>query len=282
MPPVRIDARRAGGATASFTLDIDPTRNPRITDHLSAGMLYEPDVGQAMLRIVRPGDTAIDVGANVGFFTCLMGAVVGPEGRVVACEPDPDNLSTLARNIALSDLHNVTLVTMPVTDVVGEVDFHFNSDGADGHALWDPALFPGNLRSIATPRIRHIAATTLDAEVLSLGLASPRLIKIDVEGAEHRVLQGAAGLLRGCRVPFVVAELHPFGLDLLGSSQMELRGFMAGFGYDTFALYYSGALPKLIPPGTLIELPHILNLLFSTPENVGAVWTVERHDPRNW
>ena len=81
-------------------------------------------------------------------------------------------------------------------------------------------------------------------------------------------------------MPFVVVELHEFALVKLGSSQQSLRGLMEAFGYSTFALYYSNALPKLIPPGVQMRSSVIINILFSTPEKVAEYWPVAMIDPR--
>ena len=71
-------------------------------------------------------------------------------------------------------------------------------------------------------------ATTLDDELRQCGLAAARPIKIDTEGAEQQVLQGATGHLADRKIPFIVAELHEFGLAKLGNSQQSLRGLMEG------------------------------------------------------
>lgn len=112
-----------------------------------------------------------------------------------------------------------------------------------------------------------------------LQLPVPRLIKVDTEGADHLVLQGASSLLRGCQVPFVFAELFEFALQKMGSSIQELRAFMEGFGYSTFALYHCDALPKFIPPGTELRLRDISDILFSTPKHVATCWPLEVFDP---
>lgn len=264
-----------------LVLDLDPAMaNERtILAHLESGAFYEPDVAKSMIRILRPGDTVVDVGANVGFFTVFAAMLAGATGAVVSFEPDPNNLWRLRRNIALNNLANVTVIESPVTDRPGEVQFFHNSDDSGGSALWDPGVLPANVRSLASPQPFHLTATTLDQALAERGVATPRLIKIDTEGAEHRVLAGTEQLLRDQRVPFIIAELHPFGLDRMGSSAEALRGFMAERGYDTFCLYYDGSLPKLIPPGTTLRLPFILNLLFSTQADVARVWPVETFNP---
>jgi len=260
--------------------DLEPSEDGTIFGFLDNGMMYEPDVAHVMMRALHDGDVALDVGANIGFFTVMMAALTGPQGRVVAFEPGPDNLVRLRRNIVVSGVRNVTIVEQPASDVAGPAQFYLNSDAGGGHALWDPGRFPGNAKSRADVRVARVAATTLDAVVADLDLPMPRLIKIDTEGAEHRVLTGAAGLLRECRVPYIIAELHEFGLAELGSSQRDLRRFMAEQGYATFGLYFDGAMPKLIPPETSLRPPHIINLLFSTVEDVARLWQMEQFDPR--
>jgi FkbM family methyltransferase len=258
--------------------DLEPADDTTIFSSLNAGTLYEADVAHVMMRVLHDGDVALDVGANIGFFTVMMAKLTAPGGRVAAFEPGPDNLARLRRNIATAGVDNVTVIEQPASDAAGPIRFYLNSDVSGGHALWDPGSFPGNTKSLAEPRIARAMATTLDAVVQELDLPPPRLIKIDTEGAEHRVLAGATGLLRDRRVPYIVAELHDFGLHQLGSSPRELRRFMQGFGYATFGLYYDGAMPKLIPPDTELQPPHIINVLFSTIEDVGRLWQVERFD----
>jgi FkbM family methyltransferase len=276
--PVTTIAFFQGAKRREFHLDLNPITDRFILDFIEAGSFYEPDISNALLRMLRPGDTVVDVGANLGFFTILMGVLVGPAGRVFSLEPGDDNLPRLRDNIARNRLENVSVIPRPASAQAGSVAFFTNSDGAGGHALWDPGTFPGNVRSREKRVSRTLNATTLD-DVLD-GASAPRVMKIDTEGAEHLVLSGARRLLERRAVPFIIAELHPFGLEKMGSSPHQLRQYMAEHGYETFGLYFDGSLPKLIPRGTEIEMPHILNLLFSTPQDVASVWPVEHFDPR--
>ncbi len=259
-------------------LDLDDSHsNERtVAGWIRGGRFYEPDVSLALTRLVREGDCAVDIGANAGFFTILLGALTGPGGRVLSVEPGAGNLERLRNNIALNGFGHVTVLDRPVSDAEGPVSFFINSDDSGGNALWDPGHFPANERSRATPVAHSLQATTLDKAVAEAGLPVPRLIKIDTEGAEQRILEGAGALLRDRRVPYVVAELHEFGLEQMGGSQAGLRGLMEEFGYATFLLNHDGSLPKLIPAGTAIRAGHFPNLLFSTPDDVAAGWPEEQ------
>lgn len=264
-----------GGAnprTMKLDLDANLSNEKTILNFVSKGQYYEPEISQLMLRVLRDGDIAIDVGANVGFFTILSAALVGPTGRVVSFEPDPANRARLNNNYAINGYQHCTLVEHPVTDKPGPVEFFINSDDSGGNALWDPAQFPGNVRSQAQKRVMQVQATTLDDEAIRLKLSTPKLIKVDTEGADQRVLEGARKLLANAAVPFVVSELHEFGLAKMNCTQASFRGYMEGLGYSTFTLYYSGAMPKFVPPGTKIVSRYIANVLYSTAEQIAKFW----------
>jgi FkbM family methyltransferase len=277
-----IDIGIAGGCRpCAMRLDLDPARpnEATIMRYVGNGRFYEPDVAQVLLHVLREGDTFIDVGGNVGFFTMLAAALVGPAGRVLTFEPDPGNTERLRQNVGLNAFSHVTVVDRPALACVEQVKFWLNSDDGGGSALWDPGLYPANPRSRESPKPLSLAGTTIDAEVSRLGLGGVRLLKIDTEGAEHAALRGAATLLAGAAVPFVVCELHEFGLAHMGSSQGALRGFMAELGYDSFMLHYEGTLPRLVPLESAIRCEYLCNILFSSRAAVGACWPDYLHRP---
>ena len=98
----------------------------------------EPDIAAVFNRAIQPGDTVLDIGANVGVFvtSVLASHLVGPDGCVVAFEPAPENLERLARNLALNSITNVKVV-----EPAGQqpdrrnVVFHLNSDNDGRHSL---------------------------------------------------------------------------------------------------------------------------------------------------
>ena len=263
-----------GAAKLEMKLELDESRlnEKPILDFLRGGKLYEPHIANLFVRVLGEGDVAVDVGANIGFFTVLASILVGPTGRVVAFEPGTDNLERLRANLALNDCKNVTIIEKAVMNQVGEVEFFINSGNSGGNALWDIGQWPGYIEENGTPVRVAVPATTLDAEWEQLQLPAPKVIKIDTEGADQRVLEGASHLLARQKPHFVIAELHPFGLTKMGCSQASLRGFIESLGYSTFGLNYAGALPRLIPAATVIQHPFIIDLLFSKPEWVGEYW----------
>lgn len=230
---------------------------------------YEPEVSRALARIVRSGDTVIDIGANVGYFTLLMSRIVGNTGHVYAFEPGGNNVPKLQANLALNKTVNVRVFETALSDKEEVAPFWLSADNSGGNALWDPGHWFQNEKSRARPEKTMVQTERLDHQLIE----NPRVIKIDTEGAETRILRGAVRLLKEYKTPFILAEINLFGLQELGSSAPELRRLMADMGYDTFLLYPNGELPKMIPRNLDPEFPGTVNVLFSTPASVGRAWS---------
>lgn len=266
---------KAFGNVLDYELDLDPERpgERNILGWLQKNrQLYEPDVSWVMLRLLREGDVFADVGGHIGYFTTLGAALVGPGGRVVALEPDPENRRRLEANVARNGFANVVVLDRPASADGRPASFFTNRDNDGGHALWDPATYEGNDASASAPAMEMRETVTLAAALAEADAATPKLIKVDTEGAEPFVLQGAGDLLGPDGIPFVIAELHEFGLKQLGSSQQALREMMAERGYATFLLPMRPGLPKMVPPGVEIRCPYIVNLLFADPSRICEYW----------
>jgi len=172
--------------------------------------IYELQIQECLVHELKLGNIFYDIGANAGFFTLLASKCVGPEGRVFAFEPLPENIKTIRSQSELNQISNCTLVDVAVSDQIGEIE-----------------LFEGEDTSTAsiTPRVEsqgntHLVRTiTLDEFVRTA--PSPDIIKIDIEGAEIRALQGSLGLLGSKRSPKILIEFH--GDDIAERSMSLLR-----------------------------------------------------------
>jgi FkbM family methyltransferase len=172
-------------------------------------------------KLLAPGDVFIDVGANVGLYTLLGSRLVQSSGRVVAFEPMPRNIGFLQRHIDLNAARNVTILPLACADRSGREIF---CDGAN-NAL-------GHLADERESGTMVVATVTLDEIVAQLDL-TPTVVKIDVEGAEMRVLRGASQLLGKSR-PALLLSVHS---DNLRSDCLE---FLALHRYEARALNGDG------------------------------------------
>ena len=121
-------------------LDVDES-------HVTAAMArseYEPRKLEVMERLLKPGMTFVDVGANLGYFTLLAAKLVGPEGRVIAFEPHPDNTRRLRISIAANDYDNVLVCEMAIGHPGTERGLLYLGQQSGQHTLL-PGVRPGGL-----------------------------------------------------------------------------------------------------------------------------------------
>jgi FkbM family methyltransferase len=191
---------------------------------------FEPSSVQVLRAAVRPGDVVLDVGANIGFFATLFSRWVGDEGRVLAVEPEPENLVLLRHNLAANRCGNVTVCDCAVGATSGMAQFSMDSaTGATGHlgqsaTAGEIAVGTGQVRVIET------RVETIDSLVESQA-ASPRVVKMDIEGGELAAMEGAALTLSRHR-PVVVSELTgdlgPDAVDVLGRQGYRMWDLESG------------------------------------------------------
>ncbi len=200
--------------------------------------VHEWEELQFCLRYLRPGDHFVDVGANVGVFSTLVGTRI-PGVRLTAVEPFPPVREDLAANLALNDL-DITVVDSAVSDEAGEATFEV----LDRDVLNRLAPDSGAGGTGIT-----VAVTTLDDLV---GADAPALIKIDVEGSELLVMKGARRLLADPAAAPVLLFEHAGYCAHFGITPAEVRAFLRGFGYHIHLLdghltpWHSDALPPTL------------------------------------
>jgi FkbM family methyltransferase len=152
---------------------------------------WEPVITEFFRRTLAPGDTFIDVGANIGYYSLLASRIVGDSGHVYSIEASPTIFGSLAHNIALNQAANVVAVQEAAADSEGEKEFWLSWEHNRGKSTTVEVL--GRASGMSSEGRVHCG--TLSSIVPSERLLSARLIKIDVEGAEHSVLRPLFDLL---------------------------------------------------------------------------------------
>jgi FkbM family methyltransferase len=206
--------------------------------------IFDLAVAEALWRLAEPGELALDVGANIGYMTSLLGARVGPTGQVISFEPNPQVLPILNENIGMwkevphmagIQLHPVGLSDRQATAVLSLAE----SPGNMGTAhLLDHSDPDGNGV--------EIAVDTLD------GLLGPEafvgILKLDVEGHELEVLRGGEHALTSGRIRDIVYEDHQ-GFD------SDVRRLLERHGYRIFGLSHCLLRLKLTLIGERFQFP---------------------------
>jgi FkbM family methyltransferase len=182
------------------------------------------------LNYLREGMTVFDVGANVGELTMLCSRLVGQAGRVHAFEPSGEGFERLSAVCAAASLHNVTLNRLALAEREGTVRLHVY-EGA--HLSWTTrAARPLEDYGIAVKPagIEEVPAATLEHYCERAGVERIDLVKIDVEGAELQVMQGAKRLLREKRIRCLTFEFGQTTFDM-GNSPEAVETFLEEVGY---------------------------------------------------
>jgi FkbM family methyltransferase len=181
----------------------------------------EPAVQRALEKHLKPGAVFYDVGANVGFLSLLAAKLVGPSGHVVCFEPFGAVVPILRQNLEQNGMHNYEIVEAAVGDRAGTARL---------------ATDRGSLRAMLTDdadAATDVRLVTLD----EVDKGAPAVVKIDVEGAESRVLRGMTNMLRDDK-PVLIIEIH-------GDQHEPVTTILREAGYDTRVLNDDG-MPHLI------------------------------------
>jgi len=209
---------------------------PLIPMHLAYLRGYEPEVTQALRRILRRGMSFVDVGAFVGYYTVLASRLVGPEGRVYAFEPDPTNFRYLLHNLAVNGCTNVRAEQVAISDEEGLTGLH--------RAHYPMQHHLASQRTVKEPQV-VVRTVSLDFYFARLGRPEVDLIKVDVEGHEWHVLRGAREVIMRNERPPLIVELNTSALRRQGRSPFDLFEILRDLGYNKVRLLETGEVIAL-------------------------------------
>ena len=172
---------------------------------------YEYQKRLAFEKNIGKNTVVYDIGANVGYFSLLAAVLTGPQGQVVAFEPLPRNVDFLKKHIEINCLNNIKVIEAAVADQDGSSTFKLGASTAMGHLGAGGEL--------------EVTLVSLDSLINQGDVKPPDFIKIDVEGAEFEVLQGAQTL---------IAQYHPtLFLDTHGrDAHQRVIQFLSDRGYQ--------------------------------------------------
>jgi FkbM family methyltransferase len=212
---------------------------------------WEPNVERAIIKCLRPGDIAVDIGANVGYHTLAMATAVGSGGQIHAFEASPDLMRLLRATVAVNGVDWVSLYERAALDrhrtvTLATAPEHFGS----GHVISD------------TPSPNHDAGYSVRVDVPAVALDtvladrvdSVDLIRMDIEGSEPLAMRGAETLLRRSPRVKIITE---WSVEMI-SNHADVHAFIAwlvelGFGF--WLIEPGGALTELAH-SALLQIPH--------------------------
>lgn len=206
------------------------TNSPAYWEHEMAQGRFDPFIYDELSRTEVAGGIFWDVGAHIGYHSFCLAALVGPNGRVFAFEPNPYNTERfrlhLERNPTLAERINLQSVALSNAD--GEASFEFSpvvDDGTSTGSHLSNASLPSEPGDYAAFQSTTVKTARADTLIESGAIPAPTIMKIDVEGAEQLVLEGATGLLRTAQ-PLLFVEVHNI------SQMFYVQRLLLNVGYE--------------------------------------------------
>lgn len=163
-------------------------------------ILFEDDsiMTKFVKNNIKKGDTVIDLGANIGYWTCLLAELVGKEGHVYAFEPEPHNFELLKKNIEINNYQNVTLEQKAISNKTGKTNL-FISDVKTDHRIYN---WSGHQKSILVDTLR------LDDYFINK-IQSIDYVKSNLQGADYAAVLGMSNILNKSKNIKLIVEYHP-------------------------------------------------------------------------
>ena len=172
-------------------------------------------------KLLRPGMGVIDVGANIGLYSAIAARIVGPNGRVIAIEPDATNCSFLRRTKERNGLANLTILQKAAGAKSGPTFLYLSSTNKADHRTYGDD---------SRARVR-VEMTTVDSIVKDEQLSTTDVLKIDTQGFELFVAHGMNELLEANRDLTIIMEFWPWGIVRSGGSPEQLLEFFSSRGF---------------------------------------------------
>lgn len=183
---------------------------------------HESYISAEIRRIVRPGDTCFDIGANIGYFSYQMAAICGANGLVAAYEPDEANFAWLTRNVELARAAGRRIEAVKAA---------VSADGGRRKVVHGAESTLHTTVAADADDADAVAAVSIDGEMARLGLTGPvKLVKVDVEGHEPGVLRGMTAGVQASLFRHAIVELSP------GPQAAEVQAILDSWGDAVAAL----------------------------------------------
>lgn len=190
--------------------DISPLKKDKI---------YEQETTLFIRKYLNEGDTVWDVGANIGYFTLEFARSVGSQGKVLSFEPHPEIFKVLQRNVSRNKYQNISLQNVACGEEATFSKLYFSTENEGNHKIVE------NSSSKDSVKIKVVKLSTF------IETHPPRLIKMDIEGAELLALRGlGADYLKYSRVDFVI-EYHPYEMSFFDIEGEQVLDFFIDTGY---------------------------------------------------
>jgi FkbM family methyltransferase len=242
-------------AVGSYSVFVD-LNDPRML-HVP-NELYEDYPDTSILKdVLASGDTFIDAGANHGSFSLVAGKTIGPEGLIVAIEPQARKADLVKKSLAVNVECKYQVHRFAAGAMNGHVEFFIptNSSGGAG-------VFPGYSAVVPHEQV-SVSMKRLDDALDWASFPGRVFMKVDVEGSEANLLRGAREMIKA-RKPPIMLEINPASMTASGNTGDAVLGYLQGLGYVRFFELMALGRPKALHELVIGPKGSVRNVIFTT------------------
>jgi FkbM family methyltransferase len=188
--------------------------------------IYEQETTEFFRNYLNKGDTVYDIGANIGYFSLEFARLTGKTGKVFCFEPHPEIYRVLESNIKRNNYNNITIFPLACGQYEGNTNLYLSNENEGNHKI------------VNTPNM----STSVEVEIATLDKFvkqyPPRIIKMDIEGAELLALKGlGADNLRDSSIDLMI-EYHPYEMSFFEIDGSEILEFLSECNYKFYDLAF--------------------------------------------
>ena len=216
--------------------------DPVVSGALHFGV-YEKAETKFFQTACRKGMTFLDVGANIGYYTALAARAVGPTGKIIALEPDPESFKYLEQTIAANGTENVQAFPVAASDSSATLPLYISADNRGDNRLYAPSESRQQV---------EVKAVATDALLAENKIDTVDLIKIDVQGYEPKVIAGLRNTIARSPNLTLLTEFWPKGIRDAGGDPQDFLNTLRDLGLTLHELKADGELTELTDDADLI------------------------------
>jgi len=219
---------------------------PSSTDlYLTGAKSHDSEIRLArfLIHTLQPGQQFLDIGAHIGYFSLLASHLIGPIGKVLACEPSSDTFLMLKNNTG--NQSTIKAINTALADYTGNMTFYEFSSSHSEYNAADISQYADTDWLKKNPPRKQITPCTSLTQLCSDYQVFPNIIKMDVEGAESTVIRGGRAYLE-TNNPFIVMEYHPGNRN--NPSHNLAADLLLGMGYQCSVINNDGKLETIPHP----------------------------------
>lgn len=187
-------------------------------------------------KIVKPNMIVVDIGGHIGYYSVLFSKLVLPRGKVFAFEPEPHNFELLSKNIKINNINNCEIINKAVSSANGTIKLYLDADNLGAHSAVDTGH---------SKKIINVDTVTLD-DYFENKKVKVDLIKMDIEGYEYAVLEGAKNILEKNKDIVVIMEFCPLLINKTNHTPESIIENMKSYGFHIQVIDHdSGSLEEV-------------------------------------